>query len=524
MTRIQWNDRRNEIRDIDSDLTIQEMNHYHSSIVSFMGGYSSTDSLNHSLGGRGPLFSEDGYFGVQKFSNNIDTFDREMGQSVNLFGGIQPTLSLSRSSDSAAENSSFSFSLTSDNFPASYGEIFYDITGVNSNQVDQPLSGSFTDLNTTQSLSFVVNNIDIDTTITLSIDEGITESIGSGPVSSSILVRDITEVTRITNGFTIGQAAIFNNWDRFSHSGNAYPANPGEMTTWAYDPNTGSIFSTINSGTYIGFVSNDPYSNYTIQSKITSTNGDNDRLGVVIAYLEDVAGDYGTPGRQYTLSAIRNQDAYVDHQTDSWYIVYNYLQNDGQLIVNGSSFIPYVGTTGWNAFPDGTTIRVERVGNVVTCYSTDPGSTTLKGGISVDLSTSNFGGILNKFMGSSQIGFSCFSQADAAFSNLNISLTGGSDLGFFNEGETIVIDVETRNNENTSLDFEVRHNGAIATDISPATGSFNITGNFFLKTGSFNFAPTLDLTADGAKDYVVNILKNGIVKTSSTFSVSDTSN
>lgn len=524
MTRIQWNDKRNELRDIDSDLTIQEMDHYHSSIVSFMGGYSSTDSLNHSLGGRGPLFSEDGYFSVQKFSNNIDTFDREMGQSVNPFGGIQPTLSLSRSSDSAQENSSFSFSLTSADFPVSFGEIYYDISGVNSNQIDKPLSGSFTQINATESESFIVDNIDADVTVTLSIEQGITEAIGSGPVSSSILVRDITEVTRITNGFTIGQAAIFNTWTRFSHSGNTYPANPAELTTWSYDPNTGSISSTINSGTYIGFISNDPYPDYTIQSKITSSNADNDRLGIVIAFLEDIAGDYGTPGRQYTLSAIRNQDAYVDHQTDSWYIAYNYLQSDGQIITNGSHLIPYVGATGWSAFPDGTTIRVERVGDTVTCYSTDPGSTTLKGGISADLSTSNFGGILNKFMGSSQIGFSCFSQADATFSNLNISLTGGSDLGFFNEGETIVIDVETRNNENTSLDFEIRHNGSIATDISPATGLFNLTGNFFLKTGSFSFAPTLDLTADGTKNYVVNILKNGIVKTSSTFSVSDTSN
>lgn len=521
MTILTWSPDKTALKDFDSDLTIQEMNSYYSSMLSFMGGYSSSDSLHH-VGGRGPLFSEDGYNNIQRFSNDYETFDREIGESVNLLGtSSNPTLSLASNVDSINESNAFSFTLTSSGLPEAISDIFYKISGVTSSQINRPLIGSFTSLNGTETKTFEVSGITEDTVVTMALDSA--QTSGLGTISDDIIVREFTDVTRITNGLTIGQAAIFNAWDRFSHSGQVnYPANAGEMATWAYDSASGTISSTINSATYIGFVSSDEYSDYVIQSKITSNNADNDRLGVVIAFLKDSAGLYGTAGREYTLSAIRNQDGYVDGETDSWIIVYNYLQS-GQIVANGSSFIPYNGVTNWNQFPDGTTIRVERVGDVVTCYSTDPGSTTLKGAISVDLSTSNFGGVLNKFMGSSRVGFSCFSQGGATFNDLNISVSGSTDLGYFNEGQAVTIDVESRNNDTNLLDYEILYNGSLATDITEASGNFVLAGTYFLKTGSFTFTPNADATSEGTKSYTLNILKQGNLLTSASFDVLDTS-
>ena len=526
MRKLVWNDLRNELRDVpDSDLTIAELDHYYSSVLSYMGGFESIDSVDDNPG-HGPLFSEDGFLNVQRFSNNFHTFDREMGQGINPYGtdGL-PALSLTSNIDSAQELDAFTFSLTSSAFPPNYKEIFYTLSGVQPNQVNRPLIGSFNMLNATQHKSFAVNNIEADTTITMTIDQSLTTSIGLPTVSDDVIIRNLPRVTRITNAFTIGQSTIFDTWLRFSHSGStAYPAIASELTAWSYTEETGSIASTLNSGSYIGFVSNDEYQDYVIQSKITSADADNDRLGIVIAFYKDTAGLYGAAGREYTLSAIRNQDQAVDHQTDAWAVTYNYLQGDGQIIANGSAAIPYVGVSNWNTFlPRGTTIRVERSGDVITAYSTDPNSEVLKGGLTVDVSTSAFGGVLNKFMGSSQIGVSCFSQGGAAFSELNISIGGGADLGFYDEGAEITIDVESRNIEESELDYEVLYNGVTATDIAPASGSFELSGSFFLKTGSFTFRPAEDVTSEGSKNYRVNVLRNGAVETYSTFSITDTS-
>jgi hypothetical protein len=307
---------------------------------------------------------------------------------------------------------------------------------------------------------------------------------GGFPVSPEPSIRVVVS--------ELGLQEVFDTWDRFSHSGTSgtYPANAGELTSWSYDAGTQTIESTVNSSTYIGFVSPDTYTDYTIETQITSTNADNDRLGVVIAYLKDTDGTYGPAGFEYTLSAIRNQDSVVNSETTSWYIVYNYLQS-GDIIADGNSSIPYVGTTGWSAFPAGTTIRIERSGDIIKAYSTDPNSTVLKGELIVDLDSDPR---LEKFKGSSRVGLSCFSQANARFNGLELTYAETPNLGRFNEGDNITVNYQTFNVNDDFANYVITRDSdnSLASDITPPKGKILQTGTFENKSGSFVIAVDVD--------------------------------
>jgi hypothetical protein len=255
---------------------------------------------------------------------------------------------------------------------------------------------------------------------------------------------------------------IFNSWVRISHdTTGVYPANSSEITSWIYD-NDGGIESTINSVTFIGFISSttQKYDDYVLEAKITSTNADNDRLAVIIAYTEE-------NGVQHTLSAVRNQDG--NTTITSWSLWYNFAQASQTKILDGSSLIPYVGVNNWNTYPEGTTIRIEREGDIVRAYSTDPGSTILKGQLTVDLSTVP---LLEKFRGPQQIGFGCSSQANALF----------KPISFFYGGD-LVEKINTTSNSQISVgEFRNGEYGTVSLDTITLSGT----------PGSPNLSSTID--------------------------------
>lgn len=78
--------------------------------------------------------------------------------------------------------------------------------------------------------------------------------------------------------------SIFNTWYRFSHNGSyTYPANASELNGWRYIEEYDCIESTINSGTYVGFISDDLVGDYEFNTVITSNNGDDDAISIVLA-------------------------------------------------------------------------------------------------------------------------------------------------------------------------------------------------------------------------------------------------
>jgi hypothetical protein len=205
-------------------------------------------------------------------------------------------------------------------------------------------------------------------------------------------------------------ATIFNTWTRFSHDGSAsQPANSSELSAWSFDSNTGIISSTTNSGTFIGFVSPESYSDYVLKVQLKSSNADNDTIGVLFGWYVDPS-----TGREYTLSALRDTGGTVT----GWEIWYNYLRSDQQLLVDGSSFVSYSG--GWSSYPDGTTVEITRTGNQFSFVTSQLGNTTLDTATTLTLDLNSLA-ILDKFKGQSPYGFGAYSQASASFTVLNFS-------------------------------------------------------------------------------------------------------
>jgi len=212
--------------------------------------------------------------------------------------------------------------------------------------------------------------------------------------------------TRIANGGT-SQEVIFDNWGRFSNnnSGN-FPAKSDELSAWTYDSSANLVKCTLNSTTYIGFYSNDKYTDYTINAKLTSTATDNDRMGIVIAFYKDPAD-----GKEYTLSALRNND----NDTFTWKVIYNYTQGSGngeKVIGDKTSEIPRGGN--WSSYPNGTMVQVIRQGNNIKCTTSENDATTLKPSSLIDFNLTDFPE-LSKFIEPSSYGFGCLSQDDSTF-------------------------------------------------------------------------------------------------------------
>lgn len=205
------------------------------------------------------------------------------------------------------------------------------------------------------------------------------------------------------------QQTIFNTWGRFSHKGDteAQPASSTEINNWVYDSSQQVIRCTVNSGTYIGFYSFAKTQNYLHQARVTSTAADNDRMALVIAFTV-------VDGREYTLSAIRNQE---QSGYDKWWIAYNYLRSDGWKVADMSSPVDIGNISNWNNYPNGTTIKVRRNGDSVECWTTKPNETTLLDSTRIAINL-NDDERLHKFKGAQSYGYACFSQDDTTYRDI----------------------------------------------------------------------------------------------------------
>lgn len=220
---------------------------------------------------------------------------------------------------------------------------------------------------------------------------------------------------------------VFSTWKRFStNNTTTHPANESELTSWQYVSSTDSILSTVNSVTYIGFVSPEKYTKYQIEINVNAALddpavADDDWIGFVMAYRE-------IEGRIYTLSALRRAGQtpfsdIADNTTWQWIIAYNfwYEQNGANgawLVKNGSTLATF--TTGvWVNYPNGCNIKVSRDGDNFVLSTTQLNNTTnYIAQMTLDL---NSDPRLAKFKEPSNIGYSAMSQKNANFRNIKFS-------------------------------------------------------------------------------------------------------
>lgn len=225
------------------------------------------------------------------------------------------------------------------------------------------------------------------------------------------IVATEAEATTQRN-LAISWEPVFNNWYRFSHNTTEnQPANLSELNEWEYDSVNNRVLCTRNSATVIGMVSDFDVEDYVLEVSMTSTNGDDDWIGVVFGFEID------ENGREHTLIAWKHTGG--NNASPILGVAYNMRSGfSGQISdldlgsnSNGLTRPGQIGKIGWAANPQGSKIKVTRVGDVFTIETTDtesPDTYIDSAKVVVDL---NDYPELEMFKGATRWGYVCHSQA-----------------------------------------------------------------------------------------------------------------
>lgn len=211
------------------------------------------------------------------------------------------------------------------------------------------------------------------------------------------------------------QSEIFNEWYRASHGGNdEYPSDPSEVDSWSFDSGTNTISCTVNSRTFLSFISNTSYQDVVVEAVVNSSAGDDDTVGVVAAFVED------NQGREHTLTVLRNAGG---NGPGRFNVMYNYQQSDQQSLAQHTGTLTESptadGGSGWSTWSEGCRLRVELVGDQLIAKTSqhsddpnDPMDFVEEATLTVDLTSDP---VLDKFRGVKRYGYGCFSQNQSAF-------------------------------------------------------------------------------------------------------------
>lgn len=238
------------------------------------------------------------------------------------------------------------------------------------------------------------------------IDAYTKESLGYGKVSNYAPQFELANV---------GFSDVFNSWSRFSHQAANWnqPANAAELNAWSYDAATDTIRCTINSVTYIGFVSNTEVGDFNFDVEVglplSSTDGDNDAITLVIAFKTK-------DGREHTLNVVRSGSIETHVKATTLFGVYYDYQLPDQLQVaavdTGETPFPWRGRY--------ARIRVTRRGDAFTVASTDALAQTWASAVDADFKhviqfTLNDRPELALFKGVNRFGYGSLSQLDSSY-------------------------------------------------------------------------------------------------------------
>ena len=217
---------------------------------------------------------------------------------------------------------------------------------------------------------------------------------------------------------------VFNSWLRIAYANRDPKNQPSELTAWSYDAASDHVQCTVNSVSTVGFISPNAYDNYTFEVIVSSTDGDDDAIGLCVAYLPNADG---TADALFLYRVAASNIVPAD--SDSVYAFSLVMNPDS---TNRASTV-LAGTSAGLHFPDGTAmpakintngghggwdtlgevrLKVVREGSVLTCSTSDKGSTALVSSFSFDL---NSRADTKKFVAPGRIGYVCYSQVAATF-------------------------------------------------------------------------------------------------------------
>jgi len=195
-------------------------------------------------------------------------------------------------------------------------------------------------------------------------------------------------------------------------------------TSWTLLGDPQRIYCASNAGKLTGFVSPISFEYYEHEAIVTSTNSDDDTIGVVIAFHRD------KDGNNHVLAASRTHGGLAPAL--GWAVVY-YINGTvkkviGESSVGGVRKNGTTGGTGWSGLM--SKINVVREGNVIEAVASEWGTTesslTLNQSskISIDLNDESLG--LGLFKGARPYGYVSYSQLGSDYRGVNFS-TGSTD-------------------------------------------------------------------------------------------------
>lgn len=170
-----------------------------------------------------------------------------------------------------------------------------------------------------------------------------------------------------------------------------------------------------NTNNYNGFFSSVKFDQFIAEATLSSTNSDDDALGMTIAVYVDGSGLI------HTLSAYRTHGGLPP--TAGWGLIHKTGNTINRIIDEKS-----VGanSSGWNN--TNTKIRIERTGNIVKAYASRWASGLTAGAIDssslIQIDLSDPAQNLTGFMGAQSYGYETKSQPNATFADLAFSVPG----------------------------------------------------------------------------------------------------
>ena len=212
-------------------------------------------------------------------------------------------------------------------------------------------------------------------------------------------------------------------WANGVNPGNGATVNPNtdaacntpsmNSLSWVLLTGPDRIHNIQNTNNYNGFFSSVKFETYTAEANLSSTNADDDAIGMTIAAYVDGSNNI------HTLAAYRTHGGLAP--TAGWGLVHKMNNTITRVIDNKTVGANSSGWAGRNS-----TIRIERTGNIVRAYCSqwavgatpnaiDPASLIL-----VDLSNPAEG--LTQFVGPQSYGYETQSQPNATFSLLTFSV------------------------------------------------------------------------------------------------------
>lgn len=181
--------------------------------------------------------------------------------------------------------------------------------------------------------------------------------------------------------------------------------------SWIYLTGPDRLFNIQNTSNYNGFFSSLKFDNYTSITTVTSTDADDDGIGVIIAAVVDGSNVV------HTLSAYRTGNGVQPNL--GWGLLHK--ANGSVVRVIDNKTIASAGGGGWNG--RFTSIKIERVGNIIKATAS-PWSAVVTNLVQdaaslIQIDLSNPVENLQIFIGPQAYGYESLSQARATFQDLS---------------------------------------------------------------------------------------------------------